>query len=78
MYLCQDRLSCTNLINPEFSNYDIVNCSSDFLPRVMISCLGELEMRCAMWNDLKILATEFAGKSEFLPEDPVLMLSMKG
>jgi len=31
-----------------------------------------------MRNNLKVLATEFAGETEFLPEDPVLMFNMKG
>lgn len=68
----------SDLVNPELSNNDIVNCGSDFLPCVMITSPCKLEMSSAMWYNLQVLAPEFAGEREFLPEDPVLMLSMKG
>ena len=68
----------SDLINPKLSNNDVMNCSGDLSPGVMITRLVKLEVRHAMWDNLEILATEFTGASEFLPEDPVLMLNMKG
>ena len=55
-----------------------MDCSGDFSPRVMTTRLVKLEMRHTVRDNLEILATEFAGAGEFLPEDPVLMLNMKG
>ena len=55
-----------------------MNGGGNFLPRIMIASPCELEMCCAMWYDLKVFAAEFACEREFLPEDPVLMLNMKG
>lgn len=67
-----------DLINPKLSNNDVMHCSGDLFPGVMITRLVKLEMRHTVWDNLEILATEFTGAGEFLPEDPVLMLNMKG
>ena len=55
-----------------------MDCGGDFSPGVMITRFVKLEMRQTVWDNLEILATEFTSASEFLPEDPVLMLNMKG
>ena len=55
-----------------------MDCGGDFPPGVMISRLVKLEMSYTVWNHLEILATEFTGTGELLPEDPVLMLNIKG
>ena len=55
-----------------------MNSSGDFLPCVMMAGPVELEMCNTMRYNLEVLAAEFAGEGEFLPEDPVLMLNMKG
>lgn len=55
-----------------------MDCGGDFSPGVMITRFVKLEVRQTVWNNLEILATEFTSASEFLPEDPVLMLNMKG
>ena len=55
-----------------------MHCCGDLFPGVMITRLVKLEMRHTVWDNLEILATEFTGAGEFLPEDPVLMLNMKG
>ena len=55
-----------------------MDCSGDFPPGIMITSLVKLDMCHTVWNNLEILAAEFTGAGEFLPEDPVLMLNMKG
>lgn len=68
----------SDLINPKFSNNDVMDCGGDFSPGVMITRFVKLEVRQTVWDNLEILATKFTSASEFLPEDPVLMLNMKG
>ena len=61
---------CTNLINPQLSNDDIIDSSSDFLPRVMVTCFGEFAVGSTQGRYQQIFTTELTAHGEVLPQCP--------
>ena len=64
------QVTLTCLINPEFSDDNVVDDSLDFSPGVVIAGVLKLQVSDSQWFDLEILSLELRPHRELLPTPP--------